>query len=119
MVIRLWRKGLFFEILRTDGVLTSVFELTVLIGFLYLCLIFRRKFKVTGFPVYRLLSLGFGFTVLSILIPMFAILIGTSFVDDSVTDQMFMLNDISYYLFTALSLLFFIMAAKKSELKTN
>ena len=118
MVIGLWRKDLFFEILGTDGVMDGFFELLVLIGFYYLYFVFRGKFKATNLPVYRFLSMGFGFTVLSILIPMIAIFVGTALVGDSVIDQMFLFNDIPYYLTTALSLVCFIVAAKQVELKT-
>ena len=101
-----------FEIGRLfDG----VFEFAVLIGFFYLYFIFRSKSKSTGVKAYKLLSVGFGFSVLSIIIPMVAIFTGSILVGDVFVDQLFIFNDIPYYLTTTLSIVFFILAAKNVE----
>ena len=106
------------ELFGIDGLFEGLFEFAVLIGFCYLCFIFRSKSKSTGIKAYKFLSLGFGFTVLSILIPMVAIFIGAIWVGDDFIDQLFIFNDIPYYLTTTLSIMFFILSAKKIELKT-
>ena len=119
MVLGFWRKDLFEELLGSDGVLTGVFELVVLISFCYLYFAFRGKFKIVNVPVYKFLSLGFGFTALSILLPMLAIFMGTALLGDSIEEQIFIINDVPYYICSALSILFFIVAARKAELKPS
>ena len=106
------------ELFEIDRVFGGLFEFAVLIGFIYLYFVFRSKSKTTGVKAYKFLSLGFGFSVLSILIPTVAIFIGSILVGDDFVDQLFIFNDIPYYLTTTLSIMFFIFAAKKAELKT-
>ncbi|MBA6302342.1 hypothetical protein [Colwellia sp. MB02u-14] len=106
-----------YELFEIERLFEGIFEFAVLISFFYLYFIFRSKWKSTGVKVYSLLSSGFGFSVLSMLIPMVAIFIGSLLVGDDFVDQLFIFNDIPYYLTTTLSIMFFVLAAKKIELK--
>jgi len=119
LVYRIKEKDLSYDLYEIGRLLEGVFEFAVLIGFFYLYFIFRSKSKSTGVQTYKFLSLGFGFSVLSILIPTAAIFIGSIYIGDAFVEQLFVFNDIPYYLTTTLSLIFFILAAKKVELKAT
>ncbi|WOI35684.1 hypothetical protein R1T43_10615 [Alteromonas sp. CI.11.F.A3] len=102
----------FLELLGTEGMLSGIFELLVLLTFGYLFFSFRKSAKLTGHQVYKYLSLGFCFTFLSIFIPIVSIAVGTAIIDNAVYDDIHLYNDYPYYLGTFASLCCFILAAK-------
>ena len=88
-------------------------ESLILIAFAYLYYAFNGKFKTTDLPVYKFLSLGFGFTALSILIPMSIVYFGEDFYGSGLEDIIISAENISHLVTKILSIIFFIVAVKK------
>ena len=108
-----------FDLLEANDVLRMFFDLIIWLSFGYLYFMFRSKFKATEEKLYKYLSLSFAFIFLSSLLLMLTMFINTDQLSDLVIDQIYLFDDITYYLTKALSTLFFILAAKSLEFKSS